>query len=324
MLTRSGLASRWRGFAGDRRGAVAIISAFAMLVVLACAAIAVDVASFYFVKRRLQGTADLAAMAAANDVAHAETAARASLIANGFPPEALISVSTGTYSADAALAPGARYVPGTFLSGNAAHVRLRTEAPHYFSATLFGSSSRAASPTAGGSSVGASGALDTTAIEASATATRPVIVSFAIGSRLIKLDGGLLNALLSALIGSNVGLTAVDYQSLADAQIDLFQFSNALATRTSLTALTYDGLANSYFKAGDVFAAMVDAERAAPGSNTTALNALLRIADLQKGSTNQLSLNPLIDFGPLGSMPGTWASTSTASGGRPRRSASSR
>lgn len=283
------LAARFRA---DRRGGVAIISAFALLVVLALAALAIDVASFYYVKRRLQGAADLAAMAAANDVANAEQAARASLVGNGYPATALVGISTGNYTADGALRTDQRYVPLALHSGNSAQVRVRTEAPHYFAGAVFATTSHAADR----------GASSTT-IEASATATKPVYVSFAIGSRLVKLDGGLLNALLGSLLGGRVSLTAVDYQSLADANIDLFKFSDALATRTSLTALTYDGLANSSVKIGDVFAALVDAERASPGSNATAIAALLQVADLERGASGLMKLNPLVDFGPLGALP---------------------
>ncbi|MBE8335766.1 hypothetical protein IQA65_16970, partial [Leptospira borgpetersenii serovar Ballum] len=65
---------------------------------------------------------------------------------------------------------------------------------------------------------------------------------FSIGSRLASLDGGLANALLSGLLGSNVSLTVMDYRALAGGRVNLLQFSDALATELGVTAGDYDAL----------------------------------------------------------------------------------
>ena len=285
-------------FGSDRNGSVAIITAFAMLIFIASAALAIDVANFYYVKRTLQTSADLAAMAAAADIAHADTAATASVVENAYPASAVKLVETGLYTADASIAIGHRFVPQALHSGTAARVTLRTRAPLYFAGILMPDSARAQGEAGSPAEEGA-GPI----IEASAVAVQPAYASFAIGSRLVKIDGGILNALLGGLLGGNISLTAMDYQSLIDTRIDLFKFSDALATRASLTGVTYDSLVKSDVKAADIFGAMIDAERESPESSATALNALTRIADLQRGSSARMTLNPLVNFGPFGKMP---------------------
>lgn len=52
----------------------------------------------------------------------------------------------------------------------------------------------------------------------------------------------MLNAVLGRLLGANLSLSVMDYNALASANIDLFQFSNALATRVGLKAVTYGDL----------------------------------------------------------------------------------
>ncbi|MBY0612208.1 MAG: hypothetical protein K2P80_08480 [Beijerinckiaceae bacterium] len=275
------------------------MTAMAFLVIVALAAIAIDVASFFYLKRNLQTSADLAAMAAASDVAQARPAAVASLVQNAYSGDTLKTIEIGTYTADASLPIGKRFVPSANGNGNAVRVTLETTAPVYFSSILFPSSAHAAGadPVPGAP---AGSPANTTRIRATATATQPIYAAFSVGSRLVKLDGGLLNSLLGGLLGGNVSLTVMDYQSLVDAKIDLFQFSNALASRVSFTGVTYDSLASASFKVSDVFAAILDASRSDPNGNATAISALARIADTQKSASTLMKLDPLINFGPFG------------------------
>src|SRR3546814_4521395 len=62
-------------------------------------------------------------------------------------------------------------------------------------------------------------------IRRSATAAQTRMASFAIGSRLASIDGGVLNALLSGLTGSRIPLKALDYRPLAGADVDQFDRS---------------------------------------------------------------------------------------------------
>jgi uncharacterized membrane protein len=76
-------------FLRDRRGNITIMSALCMMLLLGFAAFGVDFGSIFLDKRKTQSTADLAAIVAASDLAHANLAA----------------VEPGVYIASAALAP---------------------------------------------------------------------------------------------------------------------------------------------------------------------------------------------------------------------------
>jgi len=64
-------------------GTVAVIAAIVMTVMIGFAAIAVDVGSVHYDSRRLQGAADLAAIAAASNTSNATQAARSTFTDNG-------------------------------------------------------------------------------------------------------------------------------------------------------------------------------------------------------------------------------------------------
>jgi uncharacterized membrane protein len=112
-----------RRFRDERRGTIAIMSAAVMALVVGAAAIAIDVATLFTERRQAQGAVDLAAMAAAADLARAHDAAVATLQANRITDYQHLSVETGTYTADAALTPGQRFVAGG-VPANAARVTL--------------------------------------------------------------------------------------------------------------------------------------------------------------------------------------------------------
>src|SRR3546814_8372455 len=74
-------------------------------------------------------------------------------------------------------------------------------------------------------------------IRATATGARRGYAAFSLGSRVAALNGGLPNALLSALTGSKVSLSVMDYNALASTDIDLLAFSDALRTDRQSTRL---------------------------------------------------------------------------------------
>ena len=71
-----------RRFLADRRGLSSIVFAGASLMLFGFGAMAVDVSSFFYQKRRQQTATDLAALAAAADLERAANAARASASRN--------------------------------------------------------------------------------------------------------------------------------------------------------------------------------------------------------------------------------------------------
>ncbi|MDJ0447448.1 pilus assembly protein TadG-related protein [Methylocystis sp. JR02] len=296
-----------RRFCSDAKGSVAIVMALAMLVVVGVAALAVDLGSFFYQKRRLQAATDLAAVAAAGNLAKAQDAAIATLALNGFAANALQSVETGAYVADASVPADKRFTVQPLASSNGVRLRTQITTPRIFSAIFammapaavaaISDSCTTASPCG---AAGGSAPQQGVAISAQATAAQNALASFAIGSRLASLNGGVVNSVLGALLGTNLSLSLMDYQALASTSIDLFTFSNALATRASLTAVTYDQLAAGTFKAGDLLGAALDAAKANTAVGSTAIGALSQITAAAPNVT--APINQLLSYGPYGSM----------------------
>lgn len=243
-VARARLASLVVALHTDRRGNAAMIVALCIFALVGAGALAVDVMSFYRTKRILQTATDLAAIAAASDPSHATAAANATLAANQVNAQ-LVSLTSGTYTPDLSIPSTQRFTPGG-ATPNAVALETRTLAPLYF-ATVF----RALGLGAG------SGTNAGVIIGAHADATSNALASFAIGSRLAALNGGLLNALLGALTGSTVSLDLVDYNSLAAANIDLFSYLRALSTQAKLTAVDYNSVLSTQVSGQNALAALI-------------------------------------------------------------------
>lgn len=263
-----------RDFARNEDGGIALISAVAMSALLGTTALAVDMGSVFLQTRRLQGTADLAALAAARDLDNAEAAALATARANGWDGPLTVTVEKGRYAADQA-------VQSRFQSGaadpDAVRVRIESQTPLFFGKAFTGK---------GG-----------TPIARQATAARADLASFSIGTRLAALDGGLANALLSGLTGSNVNLSVMDYDALADADVDLFDYLDALKVQLNLTAATYDEVLKANLTTGKALKALSRA--LADKGQTRASNAARTLA-IAAGDRTPADMNRLFDPGPYG------------------------
>jgi uncharacterized membrane protein len=276
-------------FREDKSGNTIIIFALTICMLIGFVAVAVDAGSFYYAKRKLQGSTDLAALAAASDLANAQNAAIATLNQNGFGSANLLNVEPGVYTPDPTVAPTQRFVVQGGSNVNA--VRLTTQMS---SPMIFGRIFNIMPANAAG--VGQS-ATNNVTISAKAVAAQTSFASFAIGSGLLNLNGGILNSMLGSLIGGNLSLSVMDYQNLANANIDLFSFSNALATRVHLTGVTYSQVASTNVQLGDVLNAIVDTANATPNMNSGAISALSQIA-AARGVTAAMTIAPLVSFGP--------------------------
>ena len=258
----------------DRRGGVGVLVALAMPLLIGFAAFAVDLGSATLDSRRLQGIADAAAIAAAGDPDHADTLARASVASAGWSRAIAVTTRVGRYRRDPAVAVGARFVPGS-AGADAVRVSLNATSPAFF-ATIFGSHG--------------------IAIGRAATATRQRLASLSIGTRLASVNGGLANAYLSALTGSSVALSAVSYDALAGADVDLFGFLGALNTSASLKAASFGEIAAARVTQGQALGALASALDAR--GNGSAAGAVRTLALTAPGRS--LSLSALIDPGPYG------------------------
>jgi len=268
-----------RRFADDARGSIAVLSALFAVVVMALAALAIDTGKVFVDRRKAQSVADLAALAAVSDLPNATRAAAATAARNGAGGVPL-TVELGRYRADPALPPSQRFAP-IAVGVNAARVTLRTSSSLTFGAALIGR-----------------GSFDVTT---QAIATQSAFATFAIGSRLAQLNGGLLNRLLGALLGTTIDLSVADYQALLRADLDLFGVMSALATRIELTGASYGALLAGNVKAVDVLNAMTDAARAG-GASSAAVAALDAMARRLGGSPARVALRSVLDAGVYDSL----------------------
>lgn len=288
-------------FIGSRAGNVGMLTAITLPMAAALGAIAVDSGSLYLERRSAQTITDLSAIAAA--AAGSDEAARMAALQaftdNGFDDARLIEeeraertpdqgvtavagdqqlrVVRGRYSADPVVAVSDRFVPGA-TPPNAVQVEFSTRGDLFFGA----------------------GIMERPTIRTRAIAHTETAASFSIGSRLLRLDGGVLNRMLGALTGSRLSLSLMDYEALASADVDLLAFLTALNTRAELRAATYDNVLAATVTTAQITRALQDAQ-ATDGAAKTALG---KIASA--GPEGSLQLRELIALGPLGILvPGT-------------------
>jgi uncharacterized membrane protein len=262
-------------FVADRRGAVAVIVLAYMGVVLAALGLAVDVGSVFTASRKLQGMADLAAMAAANDLGDAASAAQATANSNGWSGPVSAATTLGDYQASSSIPVAQRFQPGAPTT-NAAKVTLTADADLFFGRLLIGQSKWT--------------------LSRSATAAQAALASFSIGSRLLAIQGGAANALLSALTGSQISLTAVDYNSLASANVNLLGYANALQAQVGKQGSSLNTVLSTNLSTGAALEALVQVLQAHGSNAAQAVQALATAA----GAGTPVNLSQLLDLGPYG------------------------
>lgn len=278
---------RLRSYLSSRRGGVSVLTALTSVAMIGFAGLATDVGSVYLETRRLQGTADLAALAAIQNPAQAEALAAATVAANRWPRDTQIGIVRGTYAPDRSVRPAERFRP--LASGaNALRVQVRSSAPLFFG-KLFIPRGRMT-------------------IVRTATAAQTRLASFQIGSRLLSLRGGVANEVLSGLTGSSVSLSVMDYESLLRADVDLLTYVDALRTRLDLEAASYDQTLAYRTETPVALEALADV--LAP-QDPRAERAMRRLADAAENSGRSMALNGLIDLGPYGAQDHATQSGST-------------
>ncbi|HVU20557.1 MAG TPA: TadG family pilus assembly protein [Rhizomicrobium sp.] len=262
-------------FGRDKSGAVSIITAICIVMFLGFSAAAIDFGYVFLKARQLQGMADLAAMSAAANIANAQEAAQATADANGWSHRVTAAATTGTYQPLVALDPMQRFQPGG-ASPNAARVTLTADADLFFAPILLGAR--------------------TMKLTRTATAAQGQLASFSIGTRLAGLNGGIANALLSGLTGSDINLSVMDYNALATAQVDLFQYIGALNTRMGLRAASFDQTLSGDVQTNIALGAVGDVLNQTGAYAAGA--AVARVA--QAANSTPVQLGKLIDLGPYG------------------------
>ncbi|QCB54826.1 hypothetical protein E5675_10540 [Sphingopyxis sp. PAMC25046] len=256
----------------SRRASISITTAFGMAMLIGSAAFAVDLGSLYLDRRKLQGIADAAAMAAAGRPGEERAAAERIIAANCDCGIEIAALTPGTYTADPSVQAEQRFAGGG-ASPNAIRVTLTRDRPLFFGSFLTG--------------------RQDSVIRATATGARRGYAAFSLGSRVAALNGGLPNALLSALTGSEVNLSVMDYNALASTDIDLLAFSDALRTELDADVLTFGQTLNTQATLPQVVSALASA------SDGQAARALEHIAD--SALPHALLPSRAIDLGPRSS-----------------------
>jgi uncharacterized membrane protein len=269
---------------------MAVLTAGSLVAIVGATALAVDVGQIYFAKRKAQAAVDLAAIAGAASLPSHDAIVRASLADNGFgtgevaaggapgPRVETLVVTPGRYVADPATSAALRFQPGDAASANALRVTMTHSTPIFFGKLLSGRTSYA--------------------YQVSGTASAANSAAFSIGSRLVRLDGGVANALLGALLASSISLSVMDYEALASAKIDLLPFLGAFGEEMNIRAGTYDSLLIANGSVGKSYAAA--ARIAAAAGQTRAADALRRLASVSDVARLNVKLRDVIDLGPIG------------------------
>ena len=280
--------SAWRArFGADRRGAVAVIAAVAGGVLCIVTAVTIDLGVLALHTRRVQGAAGLAALSAVHNLGQGEAvvgrAAQATVQAN-VAPDLSVTVATtlGVYAPDPARARDARFTAGG-QTPNAARVQVTSRAPLFFTQLLLGKDE-----------------VRVTRRATASTATgAPPKAMFSIGSRLARLDDGVANQVLSGLTGSKVSLSLMDYRRLADLDVNLLGFTDALATDLDIAIGDYDRLLATDVDAGRALKVLdlIGVEAQSPQGIREGLDASVSAMDLAMamlevgGGDRQISLN---------------------------------
>lgn len=202
-----------------QRGAIAIMTAILLPLMILAAALAIDIGHLFFVKRDMQKAADLAAVAAAQFPANAQAVAEQVAAANGFikggTNKGAIRATVGNWNpaTNAGVCPpwNANCVAPSYFSAagfqDAAQVEMTEDVPYLF---VFGSR----------------------VIKVGAVAWNTNSAGFSLGSQVLGLQNGLLNAILGGLLNTTLNLGVVGYNSLLGATVNIGKLQQALHVGT--------------------------------------------------------------------------------------------
>jgi uncharacterized membrane protein len=282
----------------DKRGNVAITTALISPLILYCLGLGVDYGMMTLQQRRLQQLSDIGAITAASDIANAQSALLTNLQSNGTTAavasgtsyltttgqvtaaaansgqyETIASMVLGTYKADTSITPANRFTPGATPS-DSVQVTLTQKALMPFASAF------ATPPT----------------LSATGTASSERLAAFSVGSRLLSLNGGVLNQLLSTLLGTQISLKVADYQSLVSANVNILSYLNLLATDLKLTGISYNDLLATDVTYDKILGALGKSTGLSSGV-VTLINNLGKTL-----GTTQLTvkLQDIVNLGPLG------------------------
>lgn len=195
--------------------------------------------------RRMQALADMIALLSVRDSDHSAGFARSVIADQGRDPALYDPVLIpGHYTPDPALAPEARFSAGE-RPFNAVRVLLHAATEEGEGGMLL----------------------------ARASAAREDRISFAVGSRLLRVEDGISGRLLEGLLGLDAAITAADYEALAAIRIDASTFLEALEAADGTRVGGHDRLADTTFASYSVLEAI---RMSAPAGERSLIERLVR------------------------------------------------
>lgn len=279
-------------YARQTAGNVAMIFAMLAPLLVTILAIVVDLGAVSIQRREMQAIADLSAIIGSTDPDNASALVLAVLADNGHtdvqlvegridpakidlkkPARILVEVVPGQYIPDTEKKPVERFVEGQ-EPYNAVKVTTAQAGRFFFM----------------------SGMVDPPVIKTSGTAHATGEAAFSVGSRLVRIEGGVLNALLDSLIGSHLSLSVMDYNALLTGEVSLLGTMDALATDLDLTAASYDEVLDSRISV----AQLALAARQSGTVSVSTRSALQKIASDPASDHKFVRLRDAIDLGSAG------------------------
>lgn len=269
-----------------QRGAIGLLAALTMALALLCTLVVVDSGRLYMEKRSLQRIADMAALEAASlngNCAGASTAnsyATQSATRNGFT----VTDNTRTLTTRC----------GVLSTGADSRRSFVVDATKADAIQVIVSHTVARSIAAG---IGAMFDTNPTPPDIQLTAVAvaapplPPLAQLTIQTTLATIDssrGALLNALWGQLLGGTLNISAVGYQGLADANVNLLKYLDQLAIDINAKAGDYTSLLSSDIKISQLLTtsakvlpqASSAVQAAISGLNVVAGNATVKLQDL--------------------------------------------
>lgn len=270
---------RFRG-PQQQRGAIGLMAAVTLGMVLLFMLLVVDSGRLYFEQRKLQRVADVAVLEAVSRRGSclttpktAQTYADESATRNGFTPGGTqtLGVTCGTLKTINSL----RTFVADGTKSDAIRVIATTVVPSSVAGGLWELFSNG------------SFKLDTHLTASAVGATQgPTLAQISIRTTLLTVSTSqslLLNSLFSKLLGGNVDISAVGWEGLAKADINLLQYLDKLAIKLNVTAGDYTKL----LSADATVTQLIDAAVAAATLNGATLEVLSDLAKLQVAAINE-------------------------------------
>jgi uncharacterized membrane protein len=190
-----------------QKGAISILAAVSIAVVMGIAALTVDIGHTFVVRRDLQKAADLSSLSALSDMDNATAVAQNIALTNNADLTAEnVTVVTGIYNWGTRTFAASGSADGL----NSVRVTVGTDVDYFFRP----------------------GSVH---VEATATAAREATAGISAGSflaRLDTIDSALLNGVLGDMLGSAVSLDLASYQGLAAGSVTLAGLQAALGLGT--------------------------------------------------------------------------------------------